>query len=372
MGAGAGVFGPYKHGDRWRVVTRAVSGGEASYSSFSSEKHAKDFVEVARAELDKSTRTVDEAIDAYRDHLAQKGNKSASLTETPRRLRQFFGPHLDDALEVLTPPTCRKLYKRLTETKRTKSGPKGTRVETDQPLSVDTCRNILLEARSFAKWCSSRNWLRGENPLAKVEGVGKRRHGKPQLRIDDARVWTEKAMELAQAGDDGALAGLMTLFMANRASEITTRRVGDVDDGGALLWIEEGKTDKSNGAVSIPDELQPLIRERAKGRDRDAYLFPAEPAEDGTQRPHWRDWPRENIRRICRLVDVPEVGAHSMRGLHSTLAFERGAVGNLVAESLRHTDESITKTSYAKKGAVRRGEQKRALQVLAGGRTKQA
>jgi integrase len=241
-------------------------------------------------------------------------------------------------------------------------------VETDQFLSVDTCRNSLLEARSFAKWCAGKNWLKGENPLASVEGVGKRRHGKPQLRIDDARVWTAKAMELAQAGDDGALAGLIALYMANRASEITKRRVGDVDDDGALLWIEEGKTDKSNGAVTIPDDLRPLLLRRIKGRARDEYIFPAEPAPDGAQRPHWRDWPRANIKRICRLVNVPEVCAHSMRGLHSSLAYERGSVGNLVAESMRHTHESVTKTSYATKGAVRTGQMQRALKALAGGK----
>lgn len=368
MGAGAGVFGPYRHGDRWRVITRAVSGGEASYNSFASEKLAQAFVEVARAELDKSTRTVGEAIDAYREHLRDKGNRPSSLKETPRRLRQFFAPYLDEALEVLTPPTCRRLHDRLRKTKRTKSGPKGTRVETNEYLSVDTCRNILLEARSFAKWCLGKNWLRGENPLAKVEGVGKRKHGKPQLRIDDGRKWMAKAMELAEAGDDGALAGLMAMLMAMRASEITKRRVGDVDDNATILWISEAKTDKSNDAVAIPDLLQPLMRRRVEGRQRGEYLFPAAPAKDGTQRPHWRDWPRENIRRICQLAAVPEVGAHSMRGFQASISFERGIVGNLVAEALRHTDESITRTSYATKGAQRRGQQRRALQVLEGGK----
>lgn len=365
---GACVSNPIKHGNRWRVLTRAVAGGAATYNSFASEALAHQFVEIARAELDKSTRTVGEAIEEYKAHLKAKGNRPASLTETPRRLRQFFGPHLDDALEVLTPPTCRKLYKKLTETKRTKSGPNKTRVETDQPLSVDTCRNTLLEARSFARWCvTERRWLKS-NPLDGIKGSGKRKHGKKQLRIDDARAWTNKAMELAIAGDDGALAALMSLYMANRASEITQRLVEDVDNDGSLLWITEAKTDESNGTLSIPDDLRPLLLKRIAGRDRKEYIFPAEPARDGTARPHWRNWPRANVMRICRLAKVPEVCAHSMRGLHSTLAYERGTAGNLVAESLRHTSESITEQSYAKKGAVRKGQQRRALKALAGGK----
>lgn len=370
MGAGAGVFGPYKHGDRFRVVTRAVAGGEASYSSFQSEKLAQAFVEVVKAEFDKSTRTVGEAIDAYLTCLKDdKGNKADSLTVTAIRLRQFFGSHLDDALEVLTPPTCRKLYAKLRETKRTKSGPNKTRVETDEFLSVDTCNNTLLEGRSFAKWClEEKKWLRNGNPLAGIKGKGKRKHGKPQLRFDDARTWTAKAMELAEKGDDGALAALMTLFMANRASEITKRKVDDVDNNGTILWITAAKTEESNGALPIPDDLQPLLRRRVEGRERGEYIFLAAPAPNGKQRPHWRNWPRANVKRICKLAGVPVVCAHAMRGLHSTLAYERGTVGNLVAESMRHRDESITKESYAKPAAVRKGQQQRALKALAGGK----
>src|SRR5579871_2031343 len=233
MGAGIGVFGPYKHGDRWRVVTRAVAGGEASYSSFASEDLAQAFVEVARAEIDRSVRTVGEAITSYcGDYLRDvKGNKQGSIDVTAIRLRQFYKPHLDDAMEVLTPPTCRKLYKVLTQTKRTKSGPNNTRIETDQVLSVDTCRNVLAEARSFAKWCVGKRWLKS-NPLDGVEAVGRRRHGKAQLRIDEARTWTKKALGLANRGDVGAVGALLSLMLGLRASEITKRTVRDLDDGG--------------------------------------------------------------------------------------------------------------------------------------------
>jgi len=39
---------------------------------------------------------------------------------------------------------------------------------------------------------------------------------------------------------------------------------------------------------------------------------------------HRRDWPRENVRRICKLAAVPEVTAHGMRDLHSTRAPAHG------------------------------------------------
>jgi integrase len=298
-----------------------------------------------------------------------KRNGERSVEETPTKLRRFFEPNLDDALEVLTQPRCEKLYKRMTEMKRTKSGPGGKRIETDEPIAVATHRHRLSEARSFTRWCVGKRWLKA-NPLAEVQGTGKRNHGKKQLRIDDARVWAEHALKLAEAGDRGSLAALMTFKMGNRTSEITQRRVGDVDDKGRVLWIEEAKTEENNGAMKIPDDLQPLIRTLVKGRHRDEWLFPAEPKRDGTVGPHWRDWPRENVQRICKLAGVQHegIGAHPKRGLHSSVLYEEGAAGNIIARSMRHRQESTTRSSYAKKSAVKAGQQKRALVVLKGGR----
>jgi site-specific recombinase XerC len=55
-------------------------------------------------------------------------------------------------------------------------------------VSVDYHRNMLSEDRTFLKWCVKKGLL-VENPLDGVEGVDRRRHGKEQLRIDEARKW---------------------------------------------------------------------------------------------------------------------------------------------------------------------------------------
>jgi integrase len=151
--------------------------------------------------------------------------------------------------------------------------------------------------------------------------------------------------------------------MAISGTEITRRRVRDLDDDGTILWIEEGKTEKRNGSVEVPDELHPLLLERADGKQPDDYLFPAKAGG-----PHWRDWPSKNVKRICDLAGVPRVSGHSMRGLHASLAFERGATAHLVAEGLRHENESVTKRSYAKPEAVQKGQQQALLKLLRGGK----
>lgn len=47
----------------------------------------------------------------------------------------------------------------------------------------------------------------------------------------------------------------MTLTMGLRASEIVSRRVRDLDDGGRMLWVEDTKTVAGNRTVAVPEEL---------------------------------------------------------------------------------------------------------------------
>ena len=64
---------------------------------------------------------------------------------------------------------------------------------------------------------------------------------------------------------------------------------------------------------------------------------------------------------------VPQVTAHGMRGLHSTLALEHGASAHVVASSLGHESFSTTVAHYAKPEAIAGARQRRVLTVLDGG-----
>ena len=76
------IYGPYKHGNRWRIVIRRPD-GEASTLSFASEAEAQAVVDAAREEVE--GRTVKLAIDAYlermrgRDVLWQPGTDHAGI-----------------------------------------------------------------------------------------------------------------------------------------------------------------------------------------------------------------------------------------------------------------------------------------------------
>jgi len=123
---------------------------------------------------------------------------------------------------------------------------------------------MLAEARTFLKWCTLKQGWTRFNALDGVEGIGRSKHGKPQLRIDEFRKFASKAMELAQAGDDGALAALMTGLVGLRAEEVTQRVVSDLDDEGRVLWIEKAKTEKGNRRVEVPEMLRPLLLQQTE------------------------------------------------------------------------------------------------------------
>ena len=86
--------------------------------------------------------------------------------------------------------------------------------------------------------------------------------------------------------------------------------------------VEHAKTPAGNGRVQVPDFLQPLLKQPAVGKSP------------------------------CGVL---EVGAHSMRGLHSTLAMEAGMSANVVAASMGHESTKTTLRSYAKPDGVAAG-----------------
>ena len=197
---------------------------------------------------------------------------------------------------------------------------------TGRKVAVDTHRNTLAEARTFLGWCSDkrRRWL-SRNPLRDVLGTGKRKEGKEQLRIDEAREWLRVAIEAANAGETGAVAAMMALLMSLRATPIITRTVRDLDDDGRLLWVE-CKTKAGKRTIEVPNVLRPYLVALADGKESGDLLFGH----------HCHGWVRQWVKRICRRAGVPEVTAHGMRGSHASFAHESGRTPHEVAKTLGH------------------------------------
>jgi integrase len=333
--------------------------GGRDHESFATEEEARQVKKSLQRKINEAkeeSRTVDQAIDAYETFLATvKGNKKKSATTTAARLRSFF-PNVEESLSWQTPKKCAENYERLTQ-KVTRFG---------RPIAADTHRNVLAEAKTFLGWCVGKKWLR-TNPLQDVKGQGKRKHGKPQLRIDEARKWLDKGLELASEAMaspkkrrqlEGASAALSTLLLGTRSLETVTRVVRDLDDRGRLLWIDDTKTTAGKRTLQVPTELRPYLLRLAEGKKPNDLLFGD----------HDRAFPRHWVKRICTLVAVPVVGAHAMRGLQATLSIIGGFSVREAAAKLGHEEETTTLTSYADRQEVAVEKQRQALKVLTGGK----
>ena len=335
------LYGPYAHksGYRCKLVINGQSTNLPTVST--AEKAEQVGREWLRKLIGEHKITIGEALDKYSDHLRTKGNKPTSITTTLYRLRRFF---VESSLPIasLTSRRCAGYYSALTGQQK-----------------ADTHRNTLAEARTFCRWLHSEQII-GSDPLASVKGIGRRSKGKPQLHIDEARSWLHHADEQASAGQAGAVAAMVSLLMALRAGEIVARNVRDLDCGGSVLWIPQSKTAAGKRRVKVPPGLQPHLLRLALGKSPTDYLFSVR----ASGKPPGREWVRRWVKKLCRLARVPEVCAHSMRGLHATLAVEEGTSPDIVARSLGHNKASVTLSSYAAPGSRATAVQRSALQAL--------
>lgn len=345
------VYGPYRHRNRWRVEFVGADGQRAR-QSFETEGEAAAFAAEERARLE--GLQVSDAIAAYLEDGRARELRASTLASTGHRLRTLLQAdrgRTGGLLADVTPARARALLAAMGEG--------------DRPRSVAYRRGTLAEAGTFARWCVARKLLRAD-PFAGLKVLGRVRTGKPQHTIDQARAFGATCLELVNASDEAALAVLLLLVEGCRASEVTDRVVGDVDDGGAILWITRAKTPRGRRNLEVPPYLQGALLalchdEHGRRRPDAEPIFGADRDE-----PVDRQWLYYHVGRICRLAKVPEVCPQSLRGLHATLATQRNRTSHDVAAALGHTSAVVTHRHYIDPGATASAANARVLAVLAG------
>lgn len=345
-----GIHGPYPHGKRFRLVVHVD--GRSVVTSFETRELA------ARAKRDAlaaaESRSVSDAIDAYIADQRQRGLKETSWPTTRARLRSLLVPDGRDGgpIERLGPARAKSLFKDLCArpTRR------------NVPPSVDTCKNVLAEAGTWARWCVEQKWLRVD-PFEAIADKRRRHRGKPQLRIDEARVLVEHALRSAERGDVGAVAVAAVFMLGVRSSELADRQVRDLDDDGAVLWVPDAKTDAGRRTLEVPDVLQPYLRAAISGRPALAPLFLTAAGAPAT-----RHWVHYHVARLCSIAGVAPVTPHGLRGTHTTIAIVQGQTSKVVAEALGHTGPAVTHAHYVHGETARAAGADRVMRVLKGGR----
>lgn len=347
---GERVLGPYRDGEGYRVI-RIDAEGKRISETFKARKAALTWIEAYLGEANEGeTLIVREGLRTYEADLVSRGNKADSIRAAMHRARAFF-PGEDEWVRDFDRSKCDAAYE-LVRARVKKSG---------EAVSDEWARSVLYQAKDVFTFWARKGWIK-ENPATPIEPRGRRRKGKPQLHLDEARKWRDAAFDVASR-DPAGVAALCLLYLGTRASEVVERRVRDIDDDARLFWIPDSKTEAGRRVVEVPEDLRPFLRQLTKGRAGEEYVWPGEVKG---HRGRWWLWDR--VRRICRTAGVPIVGAHSMRGLHATLALRAGATGHAVAAALGHETESMTLAHYAKPGSAEAGRQRRLLGVLDGGK----
>jgi len=337
---GPQIYGPYKHGKKWRVVV--ISGSAQVARSYSTEAEAIA-VKKRTQEISLSI-TVESIVHDYIAHLGSRGLAASTVRTVEYRLNAFFAGRERSNYFDISKSVAANLYADITTRQ-----------------SVDTHRNTLVAVKAMGAWAVKTGKARS-NPFAAVEPTGLRSRGKQQLRIDEARKLYAKCVELADSGDDGAVAVLTTMLLGLRASEVTNRLVRDLDAGGTILWIEKAKTRAGDRGLAVPDVLRSHLQRLAKGRAPTERLFGGSTTKRGNARD--RQWLYHHTHRLCELALVPATSPHALRGLHATVAIAAGADVASVARHLGHSDTKVTTEHYIAPGAIARSRATFVAEIL--------
>lgn len=328
------IWGPYRDAhNKFRL--KISENGQTRSICFRTYEEA----DMAKARLrddiaSQQVYTIGEAVRQFCEHLAEtRGIKPESVAWTGAQLEWL--PQ-DAALSSINQERAEKLYRDLVSAPNPRTG---------KPLSSATHHGRLGLARRLYEFAIKHDMCR-TNPFTAVTPIGRKRVGKPQLRIDEARRFETKSLELAQAGDAAALGALLMLHLGLRQGEVAARVARDVDDEGRVLWVPSGKTKNARRRLKVPEVLRPLLLKLIETTPPGALLF----YKGDRVPPTNYFW--SQVRRLCQLADVPAVCPHSLRGLHATLALEGGATSDAVARALGHGSFAMTARHYASESSV--------------------
>jgi integrase len=357
------VHGPYRKGDRWRLIVVSAVGARRTLS-FTSEAEA---VEKQAALLDAiaeiiqaPSRTVALAVAGYLAHLTTDGRAPGTIETAGHRLRGLLRGCLDHPLADLTPALAKKLYEQ-----RVASGAK-----------PDTHQGELVVARQLLAWCIEQGWLpKSPNPFGDVKPRGRKRAGrsKAQLRVTEGRMLMDFLLaRLAIQITPELVAVLTAILLGPRAHEVVERDVRDLDDDGHLLWIPDSKSDTGRRMLEVPALLRPFLVALAGDRGGNQPLFiatdsPNAKRKRGTRRAT-RFWLYYHCKLICKLANVPTMTPQALRRTHSSVARRGGATGEVVAAQLGQKSIAVQERSYVAPGAAEAGMAQRVLHVLQGGK----
>jgi integrase len=334
------IYGPYFKNGHHHVHLHLLDGSR-KYKTFATEEEALDFVRRNEPRTVAKSVTARKAIEEYAE--SRSDLRASSRTTLQFRLEALTAGFEDGPIQTFPAVTAWN----------------GLLAKN----AVDTLYGIRSAANGFFEWCVRQAYLK-KNPLAGIEIKGKKKRGKAQLRLDEARAFLERAIAVSSGErltkrnggqqEAGALGAATALLLGLRNGEVVDCRVRDLDNGGNMLWIAASKTEAGIRRVEVPDVLRPTLLKLAGSRSGTEALFP------GLTRDGMRYW----TKTLCQKLGLPVVSPHGLRGTHATASMQPHANPHEVAAALGHTSFRVTERHYAQPAAVASARQQAAAETL--------
>lgn len=341
------VFGPYppcSGRSRWRVQVYCPQTKSKRSVTFPTREEAELFIPQLRDELARKSPMSCHA--AIRLYIAYKETYVVPISARTigDRLLAFLP---DVPLTQITEAKAQQLY--LAETQRSARMGK---------IKAATHHARLRTSREFFKWLVKKGLVQS-NPFAAVEPLGRASAGKLQPTETDAQKLDALLFESARAGEEGAVALLVQLYLGLRSSEVLKLQVAAVEREGRKVSIVRGKTRNARRSLDLFPDVASLLWRLCVGRP-------------GTERVFARHLPncpaptylRHRLHQYCRRAGIQKYCPHSLRGLHSSLALVGGATSHQVAASLGHSSFATTAKHYADPSAIDNSRSKRLVAAM--------
>ena len=240
------------------------------------------------------------------------------------------------------------------------SGPSGRR------HSKATANLLLRHLRAL--W----NYALAEGLISEVTwAVEKQRiQKKPKVVLPEELIEPFLAHVRESRNPEVIICVMAMLYMGHRESEALQMRWDLFAPDGSTYtpgkWDEDQDDLKSKGgeavAIDVPPELWGLIQDLAESR-KAMPLCPwvlAFQDDEGQWRPHWAHFATYAIKRAGRLVGLPKLSPHRLRGSCATLLARQGVDAFVIQDILRHKDLETTR-GYIEVG---RKDRRQALEGL--------
>lgn len=331
------VYGPYpphKGRSRWRIQLYCSESKRKISLTFASRQEATAMIPVLEEKLrEQIPIRLHEAMNKYLEYKAADGLKSQSVAATRDRLFRFLPK--DMPLASMTPAMARELYAQYTKS----IGRYGV-------ITAATHQGTLRNTKEMWRWFVKEELARS-NPFEAVDPIGKANAGKPQLNETGAKKLDRLLTERAQAGDEGALALLVQVYLGLRSSEVLGLLISHVEREGRKVTISKGKTRNARRSLDLYPDVAVLLWKHCQGRPETERVFAASLPKIPSP-----GWMYKRLKKHCQAAGLPTVCPHSLRGLHSTLAVAGGSTTHAVAAQLGHASFATTARHYADPTAV--------------------